>query len=309
MDEIRILLFAANPTQDLRLDKEIRAIEDGLRESSYRKRVRLVSALAARPKDLISRLNENRPNVVHFSGHGLGGPASGDGTRHLIVPTDAPEAQVVLVDEATGGPKAVGQQALVNLFRTRRPKIRLVVLNACWTSSQARAISAEVDCVVGTNRAIGDEAARVFSARFYHTLADGGSVQQAFDDARVELELHGIPESATPVLNCREGVDPEQVVLLGPDDAAAMPRAAEPAAKRPGERAGAPDRLGLVRNLSNLAPSDWSVLVTMIPGAASHVSRQGTVTEQVAELVRWAESPTGPGLAAIQEAYKGLLNP
>jgi hypothetical protein len=227
----------------------------------------------------------------------------------MTVRTDAPEAQIVLVDEATGGPRVVGQQALVNLFRTRRHKIRLVVLNACWTSSQAQAISAEVDCVVGTNRTIGDQAARVFSARFYHTLADGGSVQQAFDDALVELEVHGIPESATPVLICREGVDPENVVLVGPDDAAAMPGAAETGAKPPGERAGVPDRLALVRDLSGLSPADWAMLVTAIPGTASHVTRHGTVAEQVAELVRWAEDPTGPGLAAVQEAYKGLRNP
>jgi hypothetical protein len=219
MDELRILLFAANPSQDLRLDEEIQSIQDGLRESSYRERVRLVSALAARPKDLISRLSEHRPNVVHFSGHGLGGAADHrDGTRNLSIAADDQEAQIVLVDEATGGPKPVGQQALVNLFRTRRNKIQLVVLNACWTASQAKAISAVVDCVVGTNRAMGDEAARVFSTRFYHSLADGGSVRQAFDDAKVELEVHGIPESATPVLNSRSGVDPEQVVLLGPEN-------------------------------------------------------------------------------------------
>ena len=42
--------------------------------------------------------------------------------------------------------------------------------------------------------------------------------------------------------------------------------------------------------------------------AAAHVSRHGTVAEQVAELIRWAESPTGPGLAAIEEAFK-ILNP
>jgi hypothetical protein len=43
-------------------------------------------------------------------------------------------------------------------------------------------------------------------------------------------------------------------------------------------------------------------LVTLVAGAASHVSRHGTVFEHAAELNRWAESPTGPGLAALQEA-------
>jgi hypothetical protein len=62
-----------------------------------------------------------------------------------------------------------------------------------------------------------------------------------------------------------------------------------------------PSRNSLVGSLSQLAPSDFATLVAMIPGAASHVSRHSTIPEQAAELVQWAESPTGPKLAAIQE--------
>ena len=76
-----------------------------------------------------------------------------------------------------------------------------------------------------------------------------------------------------------------------------------------GGRTGVSNRLKLVRGLNGLAPPDWATLVTAIPGAASHVSRQGTVAEQVAELVRWAEGSTGPGLAAVEEVLDGLRNP
>jgi hypothetical protein len=41
------------------------------------------------------------------------------------------------------------------------------------------------------------------------------------------------------------------------------------------------------------------------PRSPPHISRQGIV----AELIRWAEGPTGPGLAAIEEAFKTLQNP
>jgi hypothetical protein len=66
------------------------------------------------------------------------------------------------------------------------------------------------------------------------------------------------------------------------------------------------DRAALVRTVSGLSPSDLAQLVMLVEGAASHVSRHGTVPEQVAELVRWAESPTGPGLGTIEEAAEGL---
>jgi hypothetical protein len=66
------------------------------------------------------------------------------------------------------------------------------------------------------------------------------------------------------------------------------------------------DRATLVRTVSGLSPSDLAQLVMMVEGAASHVSRHGTVPEQAAELIRWAESSTGPGLAALAEAAKEL---
>ena len=67
------------------------------------------------------------------------------------------------------------------------------------------------------------------------------------------------------------------------------------------------DRKTLVRTLADLTPADFATLIAMIPGAARQLSRV-SVPEQAAELIRWAESTTGPGLAAIEEAFK-ILNP
>ena len=50
------------------------------------------------------------------------------------------------------------------------------------------------------------------------------------------------------------------------------------------------------------------MLVTSSRAQRLRVSRHGTVPEQAAELIRWAEGPTGPGLAAVEEAFK-ILNP
>jgi hypothetical protein len=58
----------------------------------------------------------------------------------------------------------------------------------------------------------------------------------------------------------------------------------------------------LVKALAGLTPADFTILIAMIPGAAGQVSRTGTVPEQAGELIRWAESATGPGLKAIEAA-------
>jgi pimeloyl-ACP methyl ester carboxylesterase len=90
-----------------------------------------------------------------------------------------------------------------------------------------------------------------------------------------------------------------------------MPRVSQPEFDpSPQGRARAPmDRDVLVATLERLAPADFQSLVTRIPRAASQVSRQGTVLEHVAELIRWAEGPTGPGLAVVEEAFEKLRNP
>jgi hypothetical protein len=66
------------------------------------------------------------------------------------------------------------------------------------------------------------------------------------------------------------------------------------------------DRTSLVRTLTGLSPSDLAKVVTFIEGAAAQVGRYGTVAEQAADLIRWAESSSGPGLDAIQRALKNF---
>jgi hypothetical protein len=62
------------------------------------------------------------------------------------------------------------------------------------------------------------------------------------------------------------------------------------------------DRATLVKTVTGLSASDLARVVTSVEGAAAHIGRHGTVSEQAADLIRWAESSTGPGLEAIQGA-------
>ena len=66
------------------------------------------------------------------------------------------------------------------------------------------------------------------------------------------------------------------------------------------------DRATLVQTVTGLSPSDLARVVAFIHGAAAHISRHGTVPEQAAELIRWAESSAGPGLTAIQRALENF---
>lgn len=200
MRVVRVLFFAANPatTSHLGLDEEVRAITEKIRAAEYRNWLTIHSSWAVRPDDLLQLLNLYKPQIVHFSGHG------------------SQAGEIILVDTDKSA-KAVSTEALKVLFTALKDNIRLVVLNACYSRIQAEAIAEVIDCVVGMNQAIGDEAAIVFAASFYRAIGFGRSIQEAFDQGKAALLLEGIPEEQTPELLVKRGTDPSQIVLLRDD--------------------------------------------------------------------------------------------
>jgi len=70
----KILILAANPTDTnkLRLDEEVREIENAHRQATNREEIAIISKWAVRLDDLRREILYHKPNIVHFSGHGAG---------------------------------------------------------------------------------------------------------------------------------------------------------------------------------------------------------------------------------------------
>jgi hypothetical protein len=208
MSKATVLFFAADPLSAppggmprLLLDEDVRRIRTKVRAAEYRDALQFDLRLAARPDDLIQALNETRPHVVHFSGHG--------------------RSEGLVLVGSDGGAHLVGAEALTKLFRVFRGDIRVVVLNACLTLGQAQAIAETVGCAIGTRDRISDDAATTFGAAFYSALAFGHSVQTAFEQARVALALEHPGEEETPEIIAGPGVDPAHIFVVRGDDRAA----------------------------------------------------------------------------------------
>jgi hypothetical protein len=194
---IRALFLAANPasTNRLAIDEEMRAIEQKVRASEYRDVLVFQSAWAVRRDDLLQLLNQHRPQIVHFSGHGshAGLSLSGDDGQERLVTT----------------------RALTALFATLKDNIRLVFLNACYSHEQAQALITSIDCVIGMKESIRDDAAAIFASSFYRAIGFGRSIQEACDQGKTALLLEDIPEEDIPELLVKDGVDPARIVLIG----------------------------------------------------------------------------------------------
>lgn len=192
-----ISFFAANPqdTSKLALDEEARDIQAKIRASDHRTLLELRTRWAVRPDDLLQALNEDNPDIVHFSGHGNG-------------------FQGIFLHDEDAGTKVVSAIGLKRLFTALKSNIRLVVLNACFSRLQAEAIVEVIDCVISMNTSIGDTTARLFAASFYRGLGFGHSVQNAFDQGLAAIALSEHNEVNTPELLTRHGLNAEQVFLF-----------------------------------------------------------------------------------------------
>lgn len=237
MRKITVQVFAADPLsagvdvthRRLMLDEEVRRMRNTVRAADFREAVEFDVRWATRPGDLLQAMNEVAAEVVHFSGHGG-------------------ENGLVLVAEDRQ-PRPVDGAALARLFAAFPAAVRVVVLNACLSLPQARAIARVVGCAIGTGGRISDDAAVTFAGGFYRAIAFGHSVAVAFEQACAELDLAHPGESGAPQLVSRPGVDPHQIVLVprvspappaagaAPVEAGASP--APPHPRRPGRRVAA----------------------------------------------------------------------
>jgi predicted GTPase len=179
----KILTLASNPknTSHLRLNKEVRAIDEGLKRSKNRDQFQLKSKWAVQIDDLSRSLLDEEPCYVHFCGHGAG-------------------EEGILLEDESGNSKFVKTEALANLFKLFSNQVECVILNACYSEVQAEAISQHIKYVIGMKQAIGDQAAIKFATGFYDALGAGRTIEDAFEFGKNAIGLHNIPEELTPII-------------------------------------------------------------------------------------------------------------
>ncbi|MEO1403647.1 MAG: TIR domain-containing protein [Cyanobacteria bacterium J06635_1] len=179
----KILILAANPkgTSRLRLDEEVRDINEGLKRAKRRDDFEIVQRWVVRPRDFQQAMLDETPQIVHFSGHGEW------------------EAGICL-EGPTGQAQLVTGEALANLFALFSDSLECVVLNGCYSEAQAQEIVVHVPYVIGMNQAVRDRAAIEFAVGLYDALGAGQSVERAFQFGCVAMEMAGTDEQNKPVL-------------------------------------------------------------------------------------------------------------
>ena len=198
MEQIRILFLAACPA-DLpraKVEAEIRFIESEL-DQAQEGRFDCRFVPSAGRAHLLRQLLKLQPHVVHFSGHGS-------------------EQDELILETESGGSEPISAGELEEIFQVvpaaNRPSV--VVLSACYSIAQAKAVTRVVDSAIGMTQEIRDSAAYAFSQGFYLALGRGLPVDEAVNAGR--LAMPGDPSVRTlPRLHVKDGADLARTALGG----------------------------------------------------------------------------------------------
>ena len=198
-EKLRVLYLTANSGMDLRTDMEVRQVQQALRGAKYRDLVTVDQRPAATFQDLMDGLNDVRPHVIHFSGHGGGETLLMDGGT---------------LETATN--QQVSFQLLLNALDATDSPPTLLVLNACDTLNGADVILCAVPVIIAMSNNVLDVAAIIFAHQFYAALASGQSVGSALKQAKVAIDAAMIDDAASevPQYIARDDVDIDKLVLV-----------------------------------------------------------------------------------------------
>ncbi len=188
-----ILILASNPsgTGILQVDLEHSRISTKIQESDNAASFRIRSKKAVTLSEFQEYLYDERPTIVHFSGHGeKSNPELQDvihrglnlgGDNGQQVPQD--DTGIILYDESKRNPFFVGTDVVKSIFETivndENVPINVVLFNSCYSEAQAQALAQVVPYVIGTSWAVRDDAAIAFATGFYSRIARGLNIRSA----------------------------------------------------------------------------------------------------------------------------------
>jgi len=202
-EPLRVLYLTTNPEAfgegALRTDAEVRNVQNELKGTLYRDRIQISHLPAATYEDMLRGLNDIRPHVVHFSGHG--------GNAGILFDNGS-------IDNPTG--VAMNFDKLARFLSATDNPPRLLVLNACDTLNGAEILLDSVPIVVAMSDSITDIAAATFATKFYSAIASAQSVGSALNQGKAILSMLASAEDHLPQSVSRDDVDIDSLILVTP---------------------------------------------------------------------------------------------
>ena len=183
--QLRIAYLVTNPEPSATLNtlQEAKQVAKAIDTSPLSAKIDLRPFLAPSFDDLIDALNQFKPHLVHFSGHG--------GNETLLFDNE---------NIGQFGGTALDFETIVELLDAVDFKPKGLVLMACDTVSGAKKFLDHTSFVVAMADSIDDDAASDFSVRFYKSLCSGVELETAVKQGKVSIKAKGYADADLPTL-------------------------------------------------------------------------------------------------------------
>jgi len=202
-EKLRIGFVVTAPEElgEIAFEEELESLEK--LATKYPQRFELLPVLKEGTPDKIDRLLENKPHILHFSGHG-----------RLLTEDQNSIGQIALVDDWNEA-LWVDAEYFSELLNQHRPGI--VLLQACesgrlsdseaFVGVASRVVQQNIPVVVAMQYKVSNITASIFARSFYEEIAKGKPVDQAAQIGRRRIALSPMQNKsrdfATPVLFMR----------------------------------------------------------------------------------------------------------
>lgn len=168
---MKVLVLNATPDDQtrLRVDKEAAQLKEQLQKvKNPTQNLEVIHCFATRLDQIQEEILNNKPDIIHFSGHGSVGE--------------------LFFEDRQGNSVTLSSERLGDILKVHGG-IECVLLNACFSEGMAQACLDHVSAVVGTTDTINDTAATNFTRGFYQSLAHGKDYHDAFQMGQLEVKF------------------------------------------------------------------------------------------------------------------------
>lgn len=179
MEKVKILFLAlAYPSeQKLEQVREVKEIDEVVKQSKYRNQIDFQYKAVTELSDLQKYILEEKPQIVHFSSHGNSGEL-------YLINYHTENGELISTK------RTVPVEFLENVFAEVKEYVNCVVLSSCHSEKQAKKIAENVPYVIGTTKNILDNNATEFAKEFYRNVGDGKDLAEAFRQALVAVAAY-----------------------------------------------------------------------------------------------------------------------
>ena len=191
-----ILFLSASPSDQASLDTELEYSE--IQKSLSTRSFELHKLKSTKATDLIDKIIDVKPDIIHFSCHGAGEAGlvfESESGRSDIV-RDLNRSIDLEPDEVHQGESG---SFFIETFKGINENCTCVILNACYSTYQASEIHEFIPYVFGMNNSVSDSAAISFSKTFYKRLSKDFNYNDSFHLAKSRLHSTHPSDADKPV--------------------------------------------------------------------------------------------------------------